>query len=53
MSQLIRPRKPDFSLPDITFGHLVQGSDLIDKGVNVGLPYSGSAPDLGPFESNY
>ena len=27
-----------------------KGSDLIDKGVNVGLPYNGSAPDLGAFE---
>ncbi len=53
VSQLMRPRKSDGSLPDITFGHLTQGSDLIDAGVDVGLPYSGSAPDLGPFESNY
>jgi hypothetical protein len=51
VSQLLRPRKADGSLPDITFGHLVAGSDLIDKGVNVGLPYSGSAPDLGAFET--
>jgi hypothetical protein len=28
----------------------VAGSDLIDKGVDVGLPYTGSAPDLGAFE---
>src|SRR5690606_19739668 len=26
------------------------GSPLIDKGVNVGFPYSGSAPDIGAFE---
>jgi hypothetical protein len=43
------PRKPDGSLPD-GFSRLVTGSDLIDKGVNVGMPYNGSAPDLGPFE---
>jgi hypothetical protein len=49
-TQLLLPRKADGSLPDITFGHLVAGSDLIDRGVNVGLPYSGSAPDLGAFE---
>jgi hypothetical protein len=52
-SQLFAPRKADGSLPDITFGHLAQGSDLINAGINVGLPYSGSAPDLGAFESNY
>jgi hypothetical protein len=47
------PRKADGSLPDINFLHLASGSDLIDKGVNVGLPYSGSAPDMGTFETNY
>jgi chitin-binding protein len=31
---------------------LAAGSTLIDKGVNVGLPYSGSAPDLGAFETS-
>jgi hypothetical protein len=50
VSQLSAPRKADGSLPDITAFHLVSGSGLIDKGVNVGLPYSGSAPDLGPYE---
>jgi hypothetical protein len=46
-------RKSDGSLPDVPFLHLVQGSDLVNAGVNVGLPYNGSAPDLGPFETNY
>jgi hypothetical protein len=41
------PRKSDGSLPDINFGKLVSTSDLIDKGVDVGLPYNGTAPDLG------
>jgi hypothetical protein len=45
------PRKADGSLPDIPNFHLVTGSDLIDKGVDVGLPYNGSAPDLGCFET--
>jgi hypothetical protein len=64
----MRPRKADYSLPDITFGHLAQGSDLIDGGMiipgyhcstagahpgqNCRVWY-GAAPDLGPFESNY
>lgn len=51
-SQLLDTRKGDGSLPDVTFFHLKAGSDLIDKGVNVGLPFNGSAPDLGAFESN-
>lgn len=45
------PRKSDGSLPDITFLHLAQGSDLIDAGTDVGLPFNGSAPDLGAFET--
>ncbi len=44
------PRRADGSLPVLTSLHLVQGSDLIDKGINVGLPYIGTAPDLGAFE---
>lgn len=44
------PRKTDGSLPDINYMHLAAGSDLIDAGVNVGLPYYGAAPDLGCFE---
>jgi hypothetical protein len=47
------PRKADGSLPDITFMHLARGSQFIDAGTNVGLPFNGSAPDLGCFESNY
>ena len=47
------PRKPDGSLPDILFMHLAAGSDLIDAGTDVGLPFNGSAPDLGAFESAY
>ena len=46
------PRQADGSLPFINFGKLVPGSDLIDAGTNVGLPYYGSKPDLGWFESS-
>lgn len=49
-SQLSAPRKADGSLPDIDFMHLKRRSDLIDAGVDVGLPYNGQAPDLGAFE---
>ena len=44
------PRNADGSLPTINFLKLAAGSNLIDKGVNVGLSYSGSAPDLGAYE---
>ncbi len=44
------PREPDGSLPNNGFARLVAGSDLIDKGVDVGLPFNGARPDLGPFE---
>jgi hypothetical protein len=52
VSLLKAPRKSDGSLPDIDYFQLVSGSDLRNAGVNVGLPYQGSAPDLGPFESS-
>lgn len=49
-TQLTRSRKANGSLPDIDFLHLKPGSDLIDSGSKVGLPYGGSSPDLGAFE---
>jgi len=52
-SSMASSRQSDGSLPNISFLHLVQGSDLIDTGTNVGLPYYGDAPDLGAFETNY
>lgn len=45
------PRQDDGSLPLLNFLRLASGSDLIDTGTNVGLPYSGNAPDLGAFEA--
>jgi len=53
ISQLLGARQADGSLPSTTFLHLTNGSDLINAGINVGLPYYGSAPDLGAFETNY
>jgi hypothetical protein len=44
------PRQADGSLPNNGFARLVAGSDLIDRGVDVGLPFNGAHPDLGPFE---
>jgi hypothetical protein len=46
------PRKPDGSLPDINFMHLASGSQFIDAGTDVGLPFTGTKPDLGCFETS-
>ena len=43
-------RQADGSLPDNDFARLASDSDLIDVGIDVDLPYCGSAPDLGAFE---
>jgi hypothetical protein len=50
--QAYASRKNDGRLPDITTMHLASGSDFINKGTNVGLPFVGSKPDLGAFESS-
>jgi len=47
------PRQNDGSLPNLKFLKLAKGSDLIDRGTNVGLSFNGPAPDVGAFESNY
>ena len=49
-TELTSSRKADGSLPDINFLHLATGSDLIDAGADVGIPFSGKAPDLGAIE---
>ncbi|WP_158852577.1 right-handed parallel beta-helix repeat-containing protein [Saccharothrix deserti] len=46
------PRQADGSLPVLPHLRLAANSTLIDKGTNVGLPYQGSAPDLGAFEQS-
>jgi hypothetical protein len=52
-SLLVAPRQTDGSLPNTSFLKLKAGSNLIDKGMNLGFAYVGTAPDLGAFESNY
>ncbi|GEM_PF-377844 len=47
---LAAPRKADGSLPDMYALTLSSGSKLINRGTNVGLPYNGSAPDIGYAE---
>jgi len=47
---LIAPRQEGGELPEVNFLRLKSTSDLIDKGMNVGFGFGGSAPDLGAFE---
>jgi hypothetical protein len=49
-SPALGPRQADGSLPDVDFLKLVAGSQMIDKGTDVGLPFVGAAPDLGAYE---
>lgn len=44
------PRQADGSLPVLPNFRLAEGSELIDRGLDVGLPFAGDAPDLGAFE---
>lgn len=51
LALLTAPRETDGSLPKTDFMQLAEGSDLIDKGVDVGYAFTNNAPDLGAFES--
>jgi hypothetical protein len=44
-------RAADGSLAESDFLRLAPASALIDRGVDVGLPFNGLAPDLGAYES--
>jgi hypothetical protein len=46
------PRRSDGSLPVLAHLRPTANSVLIDRGVNVGLPFTGTAPDLGAFEKS-
>ena len=48
--ELVLPRQANGDLPAIGFLRPAPGGVLIDKGVDVGLPFRGAAPDLGAFE---
>lgn len=50
-SAMFGPRQADGGLPGVRFLTLNAGSSLIDAGLDVGLPFKGSAPDLGAFEA--
>lgn len=47
LAQLTQPRKENGDLPDINFMKLVSGSDLIDAGIDIGIAFEGTKPDLG------
>ena len=47
---LSSPRTNDGKLPELNFLRPSKDSKLIDKGINVGMPFSGKSPDLGVFE---
>lgn len=49
-ADLIKPRQPNGDLPDVLFLKLAAGSAAIDRGVDLGAPFQGAAPDLGAFE---
>jgi len=50
VSYALAPRGADGSLPANPFLRPVPGGRLIDRGINLGEPYAGAAPDLGAFE---
>jgi hypothetical protein len=50
-SEARRERAPSGALPPMTLFRLAHESALIDRGVDLGVPFFGTAPDLGPFES--
>jgi MYXO-CTERM domain-containing protein len=49
-SLALGPRQADGSLPNVDFLKLAAGSQMIDKGTDVKLPFVGAAPDLGAYE---
>jgi hypothetical protein len=49
-ADFLGPRQPNGDLPDLKFLKLSATSRFIDKGVDVGLPFKGAAPDLGAYE---
>jgi hypothetical protein len=50
-SWAVAPRRDDGGLPETPFMRPVPGGRLVDKGADLGAPFSGSAPDLGAYET--
>jgi hypothetical protein len=51
-SLLLAARNSDGSLPVTDFLKLTSTSKLINSGTDVGIPYSGTAPDIGSYEAS-
>ena len=51
-TQILAARQADGSLAEGTLLRLTAGSPLIDAGTDVGLTYTGTAPDLGCYETD-
>ncbi|MGF7139908.1 right-handed parallel beta-helix repeat-containing protein [Roseimarinus sediminis] len=49
---LTASRAENGTLPETGFLQLVEGSDLIDQGIDIGFSFNGTAPDLGCYESS-
>ncbi|HEU6447851.1 MAG TPA: right-handed parallel beta-helix repeat-containing protein [Verrucomicrobiae bacterium] len=47
----LAPRRDDGNLPETPFLRPVPGGRLVNKGVDIGESYHGSAPDLGAYET--
>ncbi|HEY1109205.1 MAG TPA: right-handed parallel beta-helix repeat-containing protein, partial [Opitutaceae bacterium] len=47
---LTQPRQPNGDLPDVPLLRLAPGSAAIDRGVALGQPFTGAAPDAGAYE---
>lgn len=47
---LTKPRQPTGDLPEVPFLRLAPGSAAIDRGVDLGRPFAGNAPDAGAYE---
>jgi hypothetical protein len=47
---MLGPREPGGGLPQPEFLKPAPDGSLVDVGVDVGISYEGSAPDIGPFE---
>lgn len=52
-STITGSRNNDGSIPESNFLKLKPQSIFIDAGIDVGIAYNGTAPDLGAFESDY
>lgn len=50
-TEILSPRNGNSALNEGSFLHLVEGSDLIDAGVDVNLGYNDDAPDIGCYEA--